>query len=171
MSKRCGTFGVMERKADLSRMVDVMYPGDEPLILPLSVWVNRKYRTQVAEYLAEHPYSLIIRCSGSESQSAVLEFRKPDGSAVELSDVQAWWNPRHPKNLMPAVVEDEEIEAFTQWSDFMDTLYVAEAVITGYTLESDLMTSGLTASARVNRISLPLTSFHALTHPNTSSTY
>jgi hypothetical protein len=86
----------------LSHMVDVMYPGDFPLVLDLSVWVNRKYRTQVAEYLAEHRHPLVIRSAGSESRSTVLEFQKSDGVAVEWADVQAWWNPRHPENLMPA---------------------------------------------------------------------
>ena len=33
-------------------MIDVMYPGDSPLVLDLSVRANREYRTQVAEYLA-----------------------------------------------------------------------------------------------------------------------
>lgn len=150
-------------------MVDVMYPGDFPLVLDLSVWANREYRTQVAEYLAEHRYPLGIRSAGSESRSAVLEFSKPDGSAVDLEDVQAWWNPRHPENLMPAVPEDEELEVFTQWSELISTLHAAEAVITGYTLESDLMTVGLSVTAKVNRVSMPATSFNALIHPDASS--
>lgn len=150
-------------------MVDVMYPGDFPLVLDLSVWANREYRTQVAEYLAEHRYPLGIRSAGSESRSAVLEFSKPDGSAVDLEDVQAWWNPRHPENLMPAVPEDEELEVSTQWSELISTLHAAEAVITGYTLESDLMTVGLSVTAKVNRVSMPATSFNALIHPDASS--
>lgn len=150
-------------------MVDVMYPGDFPLVLDLSVWVNRKYRTQVAEYLAEHRHPLVIRREGSESRSTVLEFQKPDGLAVEWADVQAWWNPRHPENLMPAVPEDEEVEVFTQWSELISTLHAAEAVITGYTLECDLMTSVLSVTARVNRISMPVTSFNVLIHPDASS--
>lgn len=153
----------------MSHMVDVMYPGDFPLVLDLSVWANREYRTQVAEYLAEHRYPLGIRSAGSESRSAVLEFSKPDGSAVDLEDVQAWWNPRHPENLMPAVPEDEELEVSTQWSELISTLHAAEAVITGYTLESDLMTVGLSVTAKVNRVSMPATSFNALIHPDASS--
>lgn len=152
-------------------MIDVMYPGDSPLVLDLSVWANREYRTQVAEYLAEHRQPLVIRSAGSESRSVVLEFKKPDGSAVDLEDVQVWWNPRHPENPMPAVAEDEEIEVFAQWSELLTTLDTAEAVITGYTLESDLMTSGFSATARVNRISMPVTSFNALTHPDASSAH
>lgn len=70
---------------------------------------------------------------------------------------------------MPAVAEDEEIEVFAQWGELLTTLHTAEAVITGYTLESDLMTSGFSATVRVNRISMPVTSFNALTHPNASS--
>lgn len=150
-------------------MVEVMHPGDSPLILNLSIWVNRKYRTQVAEYLAEHRHPLVIRREGSESRYAVLEFKKPDGSAVDLEDVQAWWNPRHPENLMPVVAEDEEIEVFAQWSELLTTLHAAEAVITGYTLGCDLMTSGVSATARVNRISMPVTSFNVLVHPDASS--
>lgn len=153
----------------MSHMVDVMYPGDFPLVLDLSVWANREYRTQVAEYLAEHRHPLVIRREGSESRSAVLEFKKPDGSAVDLEDVQAWWNPRHPENPMPSVAEDEEVEVFAQWSELISTLHAAEAVITGYTLESDLMTSGLSVTARVNRISMPVTSFNVLVHPDASS--
>lgn len=80
----------------MSHMVDVMYPGDFPLVLDLSVSANREYRTQVAEYLAEHRHPLVIRREGSESRRTVLEFRKFDGSVVEWADVQAWWNPRHP---------------------------------------------------------------------------
>lgn len=150
-------------------MVDVMYPGDFPLVLDLSVWVNRKYRAQVAKYLTEHRHPLVIRREGSESRSAVLEFKKPDGSAVNLEDVQAWWNPRHPENLMPAVPEDEEVVVSVQWCGLLSTLYAAEAVITGYTLESEVMTSVLSVTARVNRISMPVTSFNALAHPNASS--
>ena len=151
-------------------MIDVMYPGDFPLVLDLSIWVNRKYRTQVAKYFAEHRHPLVIRSAGSESRSTVLEFQKPDGSVVEWADVQAWWNPRHPENPMPSVAEDEEIEVFAQWSELLSTLYAAEAVITGYnTLESGDMTSGFSVTVRVNRISMPVTSFNALTHPNTSS--
>lgn len=59
----------------MSHMIDVMYPGDFPLVLDLSVWVNRKYRTQVAEYLAEHRHPLVIRSAGSESRYSVLEFK------------------------------------------------------------------------------------------------
>lgn len=99
----------------------------------------------------------------------VLEFKKPDGSVVDLEDVQAWWNPRHPENPMPAVAEDEEIEVFAQWSELLTTLHAAEAVITGCTLECDLMTSGVSATARVNRISMPVTSFSMLVHPDASS--
>lgn len=150
-------------------MIDVMYPGDSPLVLDLSVWANREYRTQVAEYLAEHRHPLVIRREGSESRSTVLEFKKPDGSVVGLEDVQAWWNPRHPENPMPAVPEDEEVEVFAQWSELLTTLHAAEAVIAGYTLECDLMTSGVSATARVNRISMPVTSFNVLVHPDASS--
>ena len=150
-------------------MIDVMYPGDFPLVLDLSVWVNRKYRTQVAEYLAEHRHPLVIRSAGSESRYSVLEFKKPDGSAVDLEDVQAWWNPRHPENLMPAVAEDEEIKVFAQWSELLTTLHAAEAVITGYTLGRDVMTCGFSATARVNRISMPVASFNVLVHPDASS--
>jgi hypothetical protein len=150
-------------------MIDVMYPGDSPLVLDLSIWVNRKYRTQVAEYLAEHRSPLVIRREGSESRSAVLEFKKPDGSAVDLEDVQAWWNPRHPENLMPAVPEGEEVVVSAQWCGLLSTLYAAEAVITGYTLESEVMTSGVSATVRVNRISIPVTSFNVLVHPDASS--
>ena len=152
----------------MSHMVDVMYPGDFPLVLDLSVWVNRKYRTQVAEYLAEHRHPLVIRSAGSESRSTVLEFQKSDGVAVEWADVQAWWNPRRPENPMPAVAEDEEIEIFAQWSELLTTLHAAEAVITGYTLECDLMTSGVSATTRVNRISMPVTSFNVLVPPDAS---
>lgn len=70
---------------------------------------------------------------------------------------------------MPAVAEDEEIEVFTQWSELLTTLHAAEAVITGYTLESEVMTSVLSVTARVNRISMPVTSFNALIHPDASS--
>ena len=150
-------------------MIDVMYPGDSPLVLDLSIWVNRKYRTQVAEYLAEHRLPLVIRSAGSESRSTVLEFQKPDGSVVDLEDVQVWWNPRHPENPMSAVAEDEEVDVFAQWSELLTTLHAAEAVITGYTLDSDLMTSGLSVTARVNRISMPVTSFNVLVHPDASS--
>lgn len=153
----------------MSRMVDVMYPGDSPLVLELSVWVNREYRTQVAGYLAEHRHPLVIRSAGSESRSAVLEFSKPDGSAVDLEDVQVWWNPRHPENPMPAVPEDEELEVFTQWSELLSTLHAAEAVITGYTLESDIMPVGISVTAKVNRVSMPVTSFNVLVHPDASS--
>lgn len=150
-------------------MVEVMYPGDSPLVLDLSIWVNRKYRTQVAEYLMEHRHPLVIRREGSESRNTVLEFSKPDGSAVDLEDVQAWWNPRHPENPMPAVAEDEEIEVFAQRRALLTTLHAAEAVITGYTLESEVMTSGVSATVRVNRISIPVTSFNVLVHPDASS--
>lgn len=150
-------------------MIDVMYPGDSPLVLDLSIWVSRKYRTQVAKYFAEHRHPLVIRREGSESRNTVLEFKKPDGSTVDLEDVQAWWNPRHPENPMPAVAEDEEIEVFAQWSELLTTLHAAEAVITGYTLGCDVMTSGFSATARVNRISMPVTSFNVLVHPNASS--
>lgn len=150
-------------------MVDVMYPGDFPLVLDLSVWVNRKYRTQVAEYLAEHWHPLVIRREGSESRNTVLEFSKPDGSAVDLEDVQAWWNPRRPENPMPAVPEDEEVVVSAQWCGLLSTLYASEAVITGYTLECDLMTSVLSVTAKVNRVSMPVTSFNALIHPDASS--
>ena len=153
----------------MSHLIDVMYPGDSPLVLDLSVWANREYRTQVAEYLAEHRHPLVIRREGSESRCTVLEFQKPDGLAVEWADVQAWWNPRHPENLMPAVPEDEEVVVSAQWCGLLSTLYAAEAVITGYTLESDLMTCGLSVTARVNRISMPVTSFNVLVHPDTSS--
>lgn len=149
-------------------MIDVMYPGDSPLVLDLSVSANREYRTQVAEYLAEHRHPLVIRSAGSESRSVVLEFKKPDGSVVDLEDVQVWWNPRHPENPMPAVAEDEEIEVFAQRSELLTTLHAAEAVITGYTLESDLMTVGLSVTARVNRVSMPVTSFNVLIHPDAS---
>lgn len=150
-------------------MIDAMYPGDSPLVLDLSVRANREYRTQVAEYLAEHRHPLVIRREGSESRSAVLEFKKPDGSAVDLEDVQAWWNPRHPENLMPAVPEDEEVVVSAQWCGLLSTLYAAEAVITGYTLESEVMTSVLSVTARVNRISMPVASFNVLIHPDASS--
>ena len=150
-------------------MIDVMYPGDSPLVLDLSVWANREHRTQVAEYLAEHRHPLVIRSAGSESRSVVLEFKKPDGSVVGLEDVQVWWNPRHPENPMPAVAEDEEIEVFAQWSELLTTLHAAEAVIAGYTLESDLTTVGLSVTARVNRVSMPVTSFNVLIHPDASS--
>lgn len=153
----------------MSHMVDVMYPGDFPLVLDLSVSANREYRTQVAEYLAEHRHPLVIRREGSESRRTVLEFRKFDGSVVEWADVQAWWNPRHPENPMPAVAEDEEIEVFAQRSELLTTLHAAEAVITGYTLESEVMTSGVSATVRVNRISIPVTSFNVLVHPDASS--
>lgn len=153
----------------MSHMVDVMYPGDFPLVLDLSVWANREYRTQVAEYLAEHRHPLVIRLEGSESRRTVLEFRKFDGSVVEWADVQAWWNPRHPENPMPAVAEDEEIEVFAQRSALLTTLHAAEAVITGYTLESEVMTSGVSATVRVNRISIPVTSFNVLVHLDASS--
>ena len=153
----------------MSHMVDVMYPGDFPLVLDLSVSANREYRTQVAEYLAEHRHPLVIRREGSESRRTVLEFRKFDGSIVEWADVQAWWNPRHPENLMPAVPEDEEGVVSAQWCGLLSTLYAAEAVITGYTLESEVMTSVLSVTARVNRISMPVTSFNALIHPDASS--
>lgn len=149
-------------------MIDVMYPGDSPLVLDLSVSANREYRTQVAEYLAEHRHPLVIRSAGSESRSVVLEFKKPDGSVVDLEDVQVWWNPRHPENPMPAVAEDEEIEVFAQRSELLTTLHAAEAVITGYALESDLMTVGLSVTARVNRVSMPVTSFNVLIHPDAS---
>lgn len=149
-------------------MIDVMYPGDSPLVLDLSVWANREYRSQVAEYLAEHRHPLVIRSAGSESRSVVLEFKKPDGSVVDLEDVQVWWNPRRPENPMPAVAEDEEIEIFAQWSELLTTLHAAEAVITGYTLECDLMTSGVSATTRVNRISMPVTSFNVLVPPDAS---
>lgn len=153
----------------MSHMVDVMYPGDSPLVLDLSVWANREYRTQVAEYLAEHRHPLVIRREGSESRSTILEFRKFDGSVVEWADVQAWWNPRHPENLMSAVPEDEEVVVSAQWCGLLSTLYAAEAVIAGYTLESDLMTVGLSVTARVNRVSMPVTSFNVLIHPDASS--
>lgn len=153
----------------MSHMVDVMYPGDFPLVLDLSVWANREYRTQVAEYLAEHRHPLVIRLEGSESRRTVLEFRKFDGSVVEWADVQAWWNPRHPENLMPAVPEGEEVVVSAQWCGLLSTLYAAEAVITGYTLESEVMTSGVSATVRVNRISIPVTSFNVLVHPDASS--
>ena len=155
----------------MSHMIDVMYPGDSPLVLDLGIWVNRKYRTQVGKYLAEHRHPLVIRSVGSEPRSAVLEFKKPDGSAVDLEDVQAWWNPRHPENLMPAVPEDEEVVVSAQWCGLLSTLYAAEAVITGYTLESEVMTSVLSVTARVNRISMPVTSFNVLIHPDASSEY
>lgn len=58
-------------------MIDAMYPGDSPLVLDLSIWVNRKYRTQVAKYLAEHRHPLVIRSAGSESRYSVIEFKKP----------------------------------------------------------------------------------------------
>lgn len=147
-------------------MIDAMYPGDSPLVLDLSIWVNREYQAQVAKYLAEHRHPLVVRRGGSESRNTVLEFKKPDGSTVDLEDVQAWWNPRHPENPMPAVAEDEELEVFTQWSELLSTLHATEAVITGYTLESDLMTSGLSVTARVNRISMPVASFNVLVHPD-----
>lgn len=150
-------------------MIDVMYPGDSPLVLDLSVWANREYCTQVAEYLAEHRHPLVIRSAGSESRSVVLEFKKPDGSVVDLEDVQVWWNPRHPENPMPAVPEDEEVVVSAQWCGLLSTLYAAEAVITGYTLESEVMTSGVSATIRVNRISIPVTSFNVLIHPDASS--
>lgn len=150
-------------------MVDVMYPGDFPLVLDLSVWVNRKYRTQVAKYLTEHRHPLVIRSAGSESRSVVLEFKKPDGSTVDLEDVQVWWNPRHPENPMPAVAEDEEIEVFAQWSELLTSLHAAEAVITGYILGCDVMTVEFSVTARVNRISMPVTSFNVLVHPDASS--
>lgn len=150
-------------------MIDVMYPGDSPLVLDLSVWANREYRTQVAEYLAEHRHPLVIRREGSESRNTVLEFSKPDGSAVDLEDVQAWWNPRRPENPMPAVPEDEEVVVSAQWCGLLSTLYASEAVITGYTLECDLMTSVLSVTAKVNRVSMPVTSFNALIHPDASS--
>lgn len=153
----------------MSHMIDLMYPGDFPLVLDLSIWVNRKYRTQVAEYLAEHRHPLVIRREGSESRSTVLEFSKPDRSAVDLEDVQAWWNPRHPENPMPAVSEDGELEVFAQWSELLSTLHAAEAVIAGYTLESDIMTVGLSVTAKVNRVSMPVTSFNALIHPEAAS--
>lgn len=70
---------------------------------------------------------------------------------------------------MPAVPEDEELEVFTQWSELISTLQAAEAVITGYTLESEVMTSVLSVTARVNRISMPVTSFNVLIHPDASS--
>lgn len=155
----------------MSHMVDVMYPGDSPVVLDLSIWVNRKYRTQVGKYLAEHRHPLVIRREGSESRSTVLEFKKPDGSAVDLEDVQAWWNPRHPENLMPAVLEDEEVVVSAQWCGLLSTLYASEAVITGYTLESDIMTSVLSVTASVNRISMPVTLFNVLVHPDASSEY
>ena len=69
---------------------------------------------------------------------------------------------------MPAVAEDEEIEVFAQRSELLTTLHAAEAVITGYTLESDLMTVGLSVTARVNRVSMPVTSFNVLIHPDAS---
>lgn len=150
-------------------MIDVMYPGDSPLVLDLSIWVNRKYRTQVGKYLAEHRHPLVIRREGSESRNTVLEFSKPDGSAVDLEDVQAWWNPRHPENPMPAVPEDEEVVVSAQWCGLLSTLYASEAVIAGYTLESEDMTSVLSVTARVNRVSMPVTSFNALIHPDASS--
>lgn len=155
----------------MSRMVEVMYPGDSPLVLELSVWANRKYRTQVAEYLAEHRHPLVIRREGSESRNTVLEFKKPDGSVVDLGDVRAWWNPRHPENPMPAVAEGEEMEVFAQWSELLTTLHASEAVITGYMLESEVMTSVLSVTASVNRISMPVTSFNVLVHPDASSEY
>ena len=104
-------------------MIDAMYPGDSPLVLDLSIWVNREYQAQVAKYLAEHRHPLVVRRGGSESRNTVLEFKKPDGSTVDLEDVQAWWNPRHPENPMPAVAEDEELEVFTQWSELLSTLH------------------------------------------------
>lgn len=99
----------------------------------------------------------------------MLEFQKSDGVAVEWADVQAWWNPRRPENPMPAVAEDEEVVVSAQWCGLLSTLYAAEAVITGYNLECDLMTSGVSATARVNRISMPVTSFNVLVHPDASS--
>lgn len=150
-------------------MIDVMYPGDSPLVLDLSVWANPEHRTQVAEYLAEHQHPLVIRREGSESRYTILEFRKFDGSVVEWADVQAWWNPRHPENLMPAVPEDEEVVVFAQWRKLLSTLYAAEAVITGYMLESEDTTNGLSVTARVSRVSMPATSFNVLVHPDAAS--
>lgn len=70
---------------------------------------------------------------------------------------------------MPAVPEGEEVVVSAQWCGLLSTLYAAEAVITGYTLESEVMTSGVSATVRVNRISIPVTSFNVLVHPDASS--